>query len=56
MMRAALFAIAVLTAVSSVRADPVSLLDGKLKFGTTDAFTMEKKASAPKRRDFVTIA
>lgn len=30
------------------------LLDGKLKFDITDAFTMEKKARAPKRRDFVT--
>jgi hypothetical protein len=48
-MRAAPFIVAVLTAVSSVHAEPVSLLDGKLKFDTTDVFVLEKKATASKQ-------
>jgi hypothetical protein len=41
--------IAALAAVSSVLAEPVSLLDGKLKLETTDAFTREKEAKATKQ-------
>jgi hypothetical protein len=48
-MRAFLFIFVVLTAVSSVCAEPVTLLDGKLKFDTTDAFVPEKKAAASKQ-------
>jgi hypothetical protein len=48
-MRAVLFIAAILTAISLVHAEPVSLLDGKLKFDTTDAFILEKKATASKQ-------
>ena len=36
-------------AVSSVCAEPVSLLDGKLKFDTTDAFVADKEAKSSKQ-------
>jgi hypothetical protein len=48
-MRAAPFIIAVVIAVSSVHAEPVSLLDGKLKLDTADVFVLEKKATASKQ-------
>jgi hypothetical protein len=48
-MRASLFIFVVLTAISSVYAEPVTLLDGRLKIDTTDAFVPEKKAAASKR-------
>jgi hypothetical protein len=41
--------IALLTAISFVRAEPVSLLDGKLKFDTTDAFVTDNGAKSSKQ-------
>ena len=41
--------IALLTAVSSLYAEPVSLLDGKLKFDTTDAFVADQSAKSSKQ-------
>ena len=38
--------VAVLTAVSSVFAQPITLLDGKLKLETTDAFVLKKEATS----------
>lgn len=40
---------AVLAAVSSILAQPVTLLDGKLKLDTTDAFALKKKATSSKQ-------
>ena len=48
-MRASFFIIAVLTAVGSLHAESVRLLDGKLKLDTTDAFVSEKKASTSRQ-------
>jgi len=48
-MRLAAFVVAILTAISSVQAGPVTLLDGKLKLDTTDAFVQEKKAKASRQ-------
>jgi hypothetical protein len=45
----ALFILVLLTASSSVQAGPVTLLDGKLKLDTTDAFVQGKKAKASKQ-------
>ena len=41
--------VAVLTAVSSVFAQPITLLDGKLKLETTDAFVLKKEATSSKQ-------
>ena len=41
--------IAVLTAVSSVFAQPMTLLDGKLTFETTDAFVLKTEATSSKQ-------
>lgn len=48
-MRLAFFIVALLTAVSSIQAEPVSLLEGKLKLDTTNAFVWEKEAKASKQ-------
>lgn len=40
---------AVLAAVSSILAQPVTLLDGKLKLDTTDAFALKKEATSSKQ-------
>lgn len=48
-MRVASFIVAVFTAISSVQAGPVTLLDGKLKLDPTDAFVREKEAKASKQ-------
>jgi hypothetical protein len=45
----ALFIVAAFTAISSVQAGAVTLLDGKLKLETTDAFVQGKKAKASKQ-------
>src|ERR1017187_2315808 len=41
--------IAVMVATSLVRAEPVALLDGKLKFDTTDAFVTDNGAKSSKQ-------
>jgi hypothetical protein len=41
--------VAFLAAVSSVFAQPITLLDGKLKFETTDAFVLKKEATSSKQ-------
>ena len=41
--------VALLTAISFVHAEPVSLLAGKLKFDTTDAFVPDKEAKSSKQ-------
>jgi len=41
--------VAVFTAVSSVFAQPITLLDGKLKLETTDAFVPKKEATSSKQ-------
>lgn len=48
-MRLAFFVVAVLTAIGPVHAGSVTLLDGKLKLDTTDAFVQAKKAKASKQ-------
>lgn len=48
-MRVPSFIVAVLVTVSSVCAEPVSLLDGKLKFDTTDAFVIDQSAKSSKQ-------
>jgi hypothetical protein len=48
-MRLASFVVATLTAISSIQAAPVSLLDGKLKLDPTDAFVREKEAKVSKQ-------
>lgn len=48
-MRARFLIVAVMAAASLTHAEPVSLLDGKLKIDTTDAFVPEKKATASKQ-------
>lgn len=48
-MRVPSFIVAVLVTVSSVCAEPVSLLDGKLKFDTTDAFVTDQSAKSSKQ-------
>jgi hypothetical protein len=48
-MRLSFFIIALLAAISSIHAGPVSLLEGKLKLDTTDAFVREKEADASKQ-------
>lgn len=45
----AILTFAVLAAVSSVFAQPVTLLDGKLKLDTTDAFALKKAATSSKQ-------
>lgn len=44
-----ILAVAVLAGVSSIFAQPVSLLDGKLKLDTTDAFALKKEATSSKQ-------
>lgn len=44
-----ILAVAVLAGVSSIFAQPVSLLDGKLKLDTTDAFVLKKEATSSKQ-------
>jgi len=41
--------VAILAAISSIQAGPVSLLEGKLKLDTTDAFVWEKEAKVSKQ-------
>lgn len=48
-MRLAFFILSLLTAISSIQAGPVSLLEGILKLDTTDAFIQEKEAKASKQ-------
>ena len=48
-MRLAFFLVALLPTISPVQAAPVSLLEGKLKLDTTDAFVREKEAKTSKR-------
>ena len=48
-MRLAFFIVATLATISSIQAGPVSLLEGKLKLDTTDAFVREKEAKASKQ-------
>jgi hypothetical protein len=48
-MRLAFFLVALLPTISPVQAAPVSLLEGKLKLDTTDAFVREKEAKASKQ-------
>jgi hypothetical protein len=48
-MRVPSFIIAVLVTASSVCAEPVSLLDGKLKLDTTDAFVADQEAKSSKQ-------
>jgi hypothetical protein len=47
-MRLAFFIVAFLAAINSIQGGPVSLLEGKLKLDTTDAFVWEKEAKASK--------
>jgi len=47
-MRTLVLIAAVLIATGPVRAEPVTLLDGKLKFDTTDAFVPDKKPTSTK--------
>jgi hypothetical protein len=48
-MRLAFFVVATLATISSIQAGPVSLLEGKLKLDTTDAFVWEKEAKMSKQ-------
>jgi hypothetical protein len=48
-MRAVSFLIAALGAMGSLQAEPVTLLEGKLKLDTTDAFVWEKEAKASQK-------
>lgn len=48
-MRRLFFFAAILGAASLVRAEPVILLDGKLKFDTTDAFVTDQSAKSSKQ-------
>jgi hypothetical protein len=48
-MRLSFFIIALLAAISSIQAGPVSLLEGKLKVDATDAFVQEKEAKTSKQ-------
>ena len=48
-MRTYLLVAAVLIATSLIHAEPVTLLDGKLKFDTTDAFVPDKKPTSTKQ-------
>jgi hypothetical protein len=48
-MRAMLFFVALALAVSTANAEPVSLLDGKLQFDSTDAFVADKKPASEKQ-------
>jgi hypothetical protein len=45
----AILTAAVLAAVTSILAQPVTLLDGKLKLDTTDAFALKKAATSSKQ-------
>jgi hypothetical protein len=48
-MRIILLVVATLVATSLARAEPVTLLDGKLKLDTTDAFVADKGAKSSKQ-------
>jgi hypothetical protein len=48
-VRLAAFVFAILTAIGPVQAGSVSLLNGKLKLDTTDAFVQEKKPRASRQ-------
>lgn len=48
-MRLAFFILSLLTAIGSIQAGPVSLLEGKLKLDTTDAFVREREAKTSKQ-------
>lgn len=48
-MRLAFSIVALITAVSSIQAGQVSLLEGKLKLDTTDAFVREKETKTSKQ-------
>ena len=49
-MRALLFTVGALLVATLVRAEPVALLEGKLKFDTTDMFVAEKKQATTTRQ------
>ena len=48
-MRLVFFIVAALATIGSIQAGPVSLLEGKLKLDTTDAFVRAKEAKASKQ-------
>jgi hypothetical protein len=48
-MRAILFFIALALAAGAAHAEPVTLLDGKLKFDSTDAFVPDKEPTSEKQ-------